>query len=274
MRQCHFRAICIVISAALLFFAGPWRATARAGEPALPLLVFNRPPYYVLQHGKPVGGFLLDIALDIFELAGIPVEVREMPASRILATFEAKDIAACGVGWLHLPERESFARFSLPIYTNKPLGVVVNRDKAKAFGPKPHLEDLLRADLSWGHRQHYSHGPDLDAALHTHPNLRVTRFTDLPPILRLIALGRLDATLLAPEELASNLAAEPALADSLVLLPLADAPPAFTRHIMCDAGTSQEIMARIDAAITTYLQTDRYRQRLAACCPGPDNAVH
>lgn len=273
MRQCRFRAICIAIFILLFSLIGQGVVLGRAGEHPVTLFVFDRPPYYELQNGKPAGGFLLDMALDIFEIAGIPVDIQEMPATRILATFEAREISACGVGWLRLPEREAFAHFSLPFYINKPLGVVVRRKTARRLGPNPSLDTLLCADLAWGHRQHYSHGKILDAALHARHDLRVTRFTDLPPILRLIALGRLDATLLAPEEFAAQTASRPDLAANLVLLPIADAPPGFPRHIMCDAGMDPALMDRINAAITTYRQSERYQRRLRQACPLPAPAV-
>ena len=46
--------------------------TAGQAQEALSLLVFDRPPYYQLQHGQPSGGFLLTTALTVFAQAGIP----------------------------------------------------------------------------------------------------------------------------------------------------------------------------------------------------------
>jgi uncharacterized protein (TIGR02285 family) len=239
-----------------------------AGEDPLVLFVFDRPPYYQLQNGKPADGFLLDMAQDILNQAGIPFEVREMPPSRVLATFEAREIRACALGWIRTPDRESFARFSQPIYTNKPLGVVVGREKSQSLGPSPLLEDLFAADLAWGLRQDFSHGRMLDEAFRAHPKLRLGLFSDLRTILRLIAKGRLDATLLSSEELSTHLAAEPALAAALRLLPIADGPPGFTRHLMCDHSVNPALLARIDAAIEAYRQTDRYRELARQANPG------
>jgi polar amino acid transport system substrate-binding protein len=268
MQQCRFRAICLTVAALAFLFAANRASPSLAGESPLTLFVIDRPPYYTLQEGKPPGGFLLGMVLDIFKAAGISIEIREMPHSRVLATFEARDIRACSVGWILTPQREAYAWFSLPFYTNLPIGVVVRQEKATSLGPSPLLEDLLTADLAWGLRQEFSHGQQLDAAFRAHPKLRIGQFSDLRTILRLIAKGRLDATLLSAEEFSAQLAAEPELADSLRLLPIADGPPGFTRRIMCDRSLDPALLARIDAAITAYMQTEQYRSQVLRACPG------
>lgn len=262
MSQGHLRAICLCLTVIALILSDAPGQAAGADEAPVALFVFNRPPYYRLEPGKPPGGFLLEMALDIFQMAGIPVTLQEMPHSRTQALFEARDIRACAVGWIHLPSRESFAWFSRPFYTTTPLGVVVRPSTAHSLGSAPLLEDLLAADLGWGLRQDFSHGQSFDAAFRAQPRLRITHSNDLRTILRLIARGRLDATLLSEEEFSAQLAAEPQLAASLQLLSIADGPPGFTRHIMCDKSVDPELLQRIDEAVTAYRRTDRYRQRL------------
>lgn len=242
-----------------LWLAGLGGTVARAGEAPLPLLVFDRAPYYLLVNGRPAGGFLLDIGLAVFEQAGVAVEVREMPPGRILATFESRDIRACGVGWLRTPEREAHARFSLPLYVDSPLGVVVRPETARGLGDNPRLGALLDAGLTWGLRQGFSHGPPFDQALAKLSANHIRHFADTRAMLRLVALGRLDAVLIGPEELSTHLAAEPSLAAELRFLPISDAPPGLARHIMCGRGVPAELMVRLDAAIIAFRQASRYR---------------
>lgn len=233
---------------------------AWAGEQPVTLFVFDRPPYYVLHDGQPAGGFLLDIALAVFAQAGIPVEVREMPPERILATFAARDVRACAVGWLRTTERASYARFSLPLYENRPLGVVVTAEKARALGPAPSLDRLLAAGLSWGMRRGFSYGDVFDAAFKKYPGQATRLFSDTRLMVRLIAKHRLDATLVAPEELSTYLAEEPELAEGIRFLPITDAPSGFERHLMCDTSLPQALLDRIDAAIAVVRGSERYRQ--------------
>ena len=260
MPACRFRASLIVWMAlvALGFGSGPG-VSAHAGEQPVALLVFDRPPYYALENGQPAGGFVLDITLAVFAHAGIPVVVREMPPSRILVHIETRPSGSCAVGWLRTPEREAFARFSLPLYVDKPLGVVTSPEKARELGPAPRLKDLLAADLIWGARQGFSYGPVLDDTLHKVPAQHRSFFSDTRAMLRLVAEHRLDAMLIGPEELSAQLHADPALRKAIRFLPIADAPPGFSRHIMCDLAVDLEVMARLDAAIQEFRETERYR---------------
>ena len=253
------RVFCGIV--VLFLFAavdGACRA-AVAGEEPLGLLVFDRPPYYMLHDGRPAGGFLLDIALGVFAQAGIPVTVQEMPPGRILATFESREIKACAVGWLRTPEREAYARFSLPLYENKALGVVVASETAHELGPAPSLDRLLAAGLTWGMRRGFSYGEVFDAAFKKYPGQNTRLFSDSRLMVRLIAKHRLDAALVCPEELSAQLVAEPELGAAIRFLPIAEAPPGFARHIMCNASVPPALMDRINAAIRAFRGTDRYQ---------------
>ncbi|EFL49728.1 extracellular solute-binding protein family 3 [Solidesulfovibrio fructosivorans JJ]] len=246
MKKCLFRAILALLAMAPCL-TGPVRA---AGEPVT-LFVFDRQPYYHLDSGRPDGGFLLTLAQIVFRRAGVPYRIREMPPGRILATFETEDVNSCAVGWLQTPARQRFARFSAPIYVNKPLGVAVRAPLAAKDGPQP-LGDLLKKHWKWGLRLGFSYGQALDAAFAAAPAGTVTRFSDPTIMLRLLAKGRLDAILIEPEELSWLLEREPRLAAAMRFVPLAGAKPR-ARHIMCDDAVSPDVMRRLDAAIDEIL---------------------
>lgn len=253
-----FRGIVVLL---IVLLAGSACSAAQTDEEPVALLVFDRPPYYVLKEGQPAGGFLLDIALAVFSQAGIPVRAQEVPPGRILATFMARDLRACAVGWLRTPEREAYVRFSLPLYEDKPLGVVVTPEKAREFGSAPTLDTLLAAGLTWGLRRGFSYGQTLDAAFKKYPGQATRLCSDTRRMVRLIAKHRLDAALIAPEELSSVLEAEPDLAEEIRFLPIVDAPSGFDRHrhIICDDSLPPALLDRIDAAIKAFRQSERYR---------------
>lgn len=262
MPKCLLRAIRASLAAAVLAaLCAPDLALAGTDTP-LPLLVFNRPPYYSLQNGKPAGGFLLDIALAVLDRAGIVPVVREMPPSRILMAIRTTDADACAVGWVKTPEREKAVWFSLPLYHNAPLGVAVTTAKVRRLPDALRLGDLQKNEWNWGLRLGFSYGPAIDAAFAALPENRVRRFSDTAQMLRLLVKGRVDALLIEPEELTWLLDREPGLAGKVRLLPLADAPPGATRHILCGPAVDPAVLSRIDAAITAYLATEAVRQGL------------
>lgn len=248
MPRCLFRAVCV----SLAFAAGLGAVARTATAAPLALLVFDRPPYYRLHDGHPAGGFLLDLARAVLDRAAIPYVVREMPPPRILATFEQHDIQACAVGWFKTPERETFARFSRPIYRNKPLVVALGAT-SDACPSQPTLSQFVREKYRWGLRLGFSYGPTADAAFADLPEERIHRFTDPAHLLPLLAKGRVDAALIEPEEFSWLMCHNPEYAGSVRICSLADAPPGNQRYIMCDASVPPEMMARIDTAIREFV---------------------
>jgi|GEM_PF-657484 len=268
MLKCLSRAISASLAAAALAMAA-WANAGQAPSPdfSVTLLVFNRPPYYLLDHGRPAGGFLLDIALAAFERAGIAVEVKEMPPNRILAAVKDHEAPVCSVGWLATSERETAARFSSPFYQNKPIGVVVNAQSPLPSGQPATLDDLLQKNATWGLHEGFSYGEDIDKKFRRQPASALKRFSDARHMVRLVALNRLDAVPIEPEELAWMQHEEPALAGSLRFVPLADAPSGIMRRIMCHTAVPQTVMDRLDAAIAGYRETDDYRRLVGQGTP-------
>ncbi|WP_235669484.1 substrate-binding periplasmic protein [Solidesulfovibrio carbinolicus] len=231
-------------------------AAGQAQKP-LSLLVFDRPPYYQLQHGQPAGGFLLTTALTVFAQAGIPVSVREMPPGRVVAMLREGPSRACAVGWYKTAEREAFARFSKPLYRNQPTTVAVRATLPVPETCSPFLADLLAAGWRWGLREGFSYGAEYDHLLAAYPATK--RFADTAHMVELLAKDRLDAMLVEPEELAWILAAKPALRKHIRIVRLADSPLGGRRHIMCGLGVSPGEMARLDAAIESFRATPQYQ---------------
>jgi polar amino acid transport system substrate-binding protein len=259
MKECLLRAVSAAL-AALICLAAP---TPAASEAPVTLFVFDRPPYYQLKDGQPAGGFLLILAQTVFEQAGVPYTVREMPPARILTTFATENVDACAVGWLETPERERFARFSHPIYHNEIPGLVLDEARAAGVTSPANLPRLLQSGWKWGLRVGFSYGPVIDAAFAAAPTAHITRFSDPMVMLRLLHKGRLDAILLKPEELAWLLGQEPQLAPYVRFVPVRGAARRIARHIMCDETVSPQIMARLDAAIDELVGPEADRIRLA-----------
>ncbi|EKO38015.1 MAG: periplasmic component of amino acid ABC-type transporter/signal transduction system [Solidesulfovibrio magneticus str. Maddingley MBC34] len=250
------RLLRAVLAAFALLAQALTPAAGQAQEP-LSLLVFDRPPYYQLQHGQPSGGFLLTTALNVFAQAGIPVTVREMPPGRVVAMLKDGPSRACAVGWYKTTEREAFARFSEPLYRNQPTTVAVRATLPVPETCSPFLADLLAAGWHWGLREGFSYGAEYDQLLAAYPTTK--RFADTAHMVELLAKDRLDAILVEPEELAWILAAKPALRKHIRIVRLADSPLGGRRHIMCGLGVSPGEMARLDAAIESYRATPQYQ---------------
>lgn len=266
MEKCFLRAISVSLATALCLLCHPQRPILAADTSPLSIFVFHRPPYYILKNGKPAGGFLLDIALDALQRANIPFVIEEMPPARILTTLEQNKRPACSVGWIKTPERNAFAWFSQPMYFDAPLGVAVRADMPLPQAPST-MTNLLRIGWTWGLRAGFSYGPHLDQTLAAYPETKERRFSSPDRMLHLLVKHRLDAVLIEPEEMAWLVRDKPELATQLRYVHLDDAPPRTPRHIMCNHAVTEDIMNRINTALSEAGSSESGQRHVATAIP-------
>ena len=80
----------------------------------------ERPPYLVTVSEGVVSGLTADPVRNAFQQAGIPSYWRRLPSKRQMIILQQNKGKDCLVGWFKNPEREKFARFTKPIYQNRP----------------------------------------------------------------------------------------------------------------------------------------------------------
>lgn len=86
--------------------------TARPGG-AITVHHMERPPSYVTENGR-AAGLLNVLAAEVLGSADIPHRFEVLPPKRILEEIAVPGAAACSVGWIKTPERETIARLGLP----------------------------------------------------------------------------------------------------------------------------------------------------------------
>jgi polar amino acid transport system substrate-binding protein len=237
-----------LLLALAVFVAAP---AAMAHSEPLTVLVFHRPPYYVVGNGHHFGGFLLDYTKTVFDAARIPFRFEEAPPKRILKTLEEGTVAACAVGWFKTAEREAYALFSDPIFTGSPMGVAVRTDILRTLPHAPTADALLWRGMRLGLRQGFSYGDWLDAKLSEHRNAADLTVAENDQLLEMIARGRIDYTFIGPEEYAWLVSKHPELQKKTRFMALGGVPPETPRHIMCGKNVPPEIITRINEAIRT-----------------------
>ncbi|MEF3696675.1 substrate-binding periplasmic protein [Desulfolutivibrio sp.] len=235
-----------LLLALAVFVAAP---AAMAQNEPLTVLVFHRPPYYVVGKGRHFGGFLLDYTKNVLDAAHIPFRFAEAPPKRILKTLEEGASATCAVGWFKTAEREAYARFSDPIFTGSPMGVAVRTERIRTLPHAPTADALLRRGMRLGLRQGFSYGDWLDAKLVGHRNAADLTVAENDQLLEMIARGRIDYTFIGPEEYDWLVSKHPELRKKIRFMALGGIPPETPRHIMCGKNTPPEIVERINEAI-------------------------
>lgn len=223
-------------------------SSAVAAEPLLVTFI-DKPPYYYADASGEARGFLVERTRQILGEAKIEVSFEARPASRVLHEIRTESRVSCSIGWFRNAERETFARFSRPIYHDRPLLGVVQRAHAAEF-PSPHsIAALAASGVRIGSVAGFSHGEAVDRAL-----ARMATPVDLAPApaqnLSKLLAGRVDLALFNSEELDHLIVVTPGVSSRLARIEFSDVPPGSARHLMCSRHIAPGLLERIDAAIS------------------------
>jgi len=249
---------------------GPWPALAlllamfapglawaqESAEPDIKVAYLERPPYYWTDNGHP-RGFLLELTKKIFALAGITASYAPVPPNRILAELRENKAPTCSIGWFKNPERESYAKFSLPIYRDKPLVILTTKDRAGNFRVHDSLEDVFRdSSLVLAQVASFSLGETVDRLQKQIlvRNLTVSSSQSVLP--RLIQEGRASYMLVAPEEVPTLLRSANVDPELFVQLTIQDIPAGNLRHLIFSANVTEEALRKVNAAIRVLTDQD------------------
>lgn len=213
----------------------------------LKLYYHERPPYAVTQPDGNVAGLTATPAAQALQAAAIPFVWVLLPSNRQIAVVQENRAPGCALGWFRNPEREVFARFTKPLYEDRPPVGIANVD----FTPHGStIADVLgQPDANVLVKDRFSYGPYIDQLLaRIHPTTTVTTVDSLQ-MMKMIERHRVDFMFAGEEEADAMLAQAGALARSLKLLHFSDAPPGEKRYLMCSLQVPPEWIERIDAVL-------------------------
>lgn len=243
------RPLIRILTAALAVAAGTLPGQGRAQEAqALTLLYRDKPPYSYTEN-RQAQGLLIEQSRAVFGAAGIEFLPEEAPLKRIQLELQANERPLCSPGWYRLPEREAYARFSLPMSQDVPHLVLIGPRSAQAVRAHRSLASLL-ADtrLRMAVVDGISYGSELDALIRkqTPAPLRAT----LTPVqlTRMVAAGRADYMFMDREDYLW-LTRHGEVSRKLESLKFPDMPAGLQRHLMCSKKTPDATMQAIDTAI-------------------------
>ena len=237
----------IVLAALAVFTVATVSASA---EDELVIYYHQRAPYSVKQADGSVKGITADIVTQAMSVAGVAYRWEDLPSARQMEVLKRDEGKACGLGWFKRPEREAFAKFSTAIYHDLPT-IVVAREKDQRFAGTPSL-DALFADktLTLLTKTGYSYGGVIDKKIaEQKPNARADA-SDNRIMLGMVSRERVDYMIMAEEEAKDLLSQADFAAAGLAIFHLADPPPGEYRYLMCSKSVPDDVIARINQAIT------------------------
>lgn len=243
-------------AALLAFLPGLLLSLALAAAPArgeplpAPLVMAYppRPPYNHVVNGTHVGE-LYELVVNILARAGVDATFRELPYQRILEGLRRPESRLCSFGWHKTEERQTFARYSLPMFEDAPLVAVAPAGFRARLGDEPTLAGILATPgITLGLVRGWSYGDYVDGMARKYAGW-VLRAPSLVQLAAMLAHGRFSCVLVRATEAEDFLRNAGLAPGYLAALPLADLRERSKRYILCGRGLPESVLARIDAAI-------------------------
>lgn len=216
----------------------------------------ERPPYYHTRQGR-ADGFLIELSKRIFQDAGVEVVFEMMPPKRIMMELKNADNVHCSVGWFKKPEREEFAKFSLPIYRDRPVVILTTKKQKQMFARHETLRDvfldksLIMATMSAFSYGSYIDGLRKDVFPKTH---EISSRQNLLP--KLIMKGRAAYMLTAPEEVETLVRSAGLDPDDFVAITMPDIPAGNRRYLIFTRGVSDDMIKKINISVRKFVDQD------------------
>lgn len=207
------------------------------------------PPYYFTNTDGDPDGFLLKKADDIFRLAGLEPQYESQPAKHVLMQMRGL-IPLCSIGWFKTPKRESFAKFSKPMYQNEPLHVLYLKENSHLFMNRNSLSEVLQdKSLVMGRVGGYSYGPVVDHLFKKYEPSVLNIAGEQPQLIRMLAAGHFTYMLAAPEEIETLIGKNYLSPELFQSKQLSDLPAGNHRYLMFSRGVPDEVVIRINCVI-------------------------
>jgi len=221
------------------------------GLEQMTVMYFNRPPYYDTIDNQ-AQGFLVEMTRQIFDTAGIRPVFTEIPPSRIISYIKSQEKPICSIGWFKNKERESFAKFSIPIYEDKPLVILTLKLKKPLFDRHQTIKDVFSdRTLTLAKVDSFSYGVIMDEWITTYapPVHGIQSMQSLLP--KLIFNNRASYMLVAPEEISVMLKEAELDENHFIALDKPDIPPGNKRYLIFSKDVDDGIIDKINQSIQT-----------------------
>jgi ABC-type amino acid transport substrate-binding protein len=232
----------IAITASLL------AALPCAAQDTVHVAYSERPPYIFVQPDGTPTGLTGSPAAAAFKAAGIHVQWHAVPTNRQL--FMVKDPASqsCAIGWFATPERLQYAKFTRPIYRDRSWVVITNASfAARGIGS---LEELARLrDIRVLVKDNFSYGP-LDTFIRQWQPVMAVSTASTLKMVQSVSKGAVDLMFVAEDEGQYIIRHHGEHDANLRLLQFKDMPRGMERHIMCSKAVPDEVIERLNKAIT------------------------
>lgn len=212
----------------------------------------EKPPYYVTGDFG-VYGLCAERATQIFQSADIRFKWQKTPAPRQLDIIRSNKARDCGIGWYKNPEREKFAKYSLPFYQDSYVVALKLANSHKEIVSGKSIKELLsNPELTFLLKSGYSYGQFVDNSIALFSPKRIV--TTLEPIgmLKMIYLKRADYFFTSEDEAESIIKISGFSESEFDLIKFPDMPEGNKRYLIFSNRIEDETIEKINSAIRLY----------------------
>jgi len=208
----------------------------------------ERRPYYLGKNGE-VHGLVADPLAMVLELADIDFTWVETPAGRQLDIIRENNSITCAAGWFKTAEREQFAKYSLPIYQDKPF-VGVTRADNELIGEEEILTRILKEGrLRFLVKVGYSYGTYIDDNIKSHKPWLVKTTGGNREMLNSLQKHRADYCLMTEEEAYDLILFSGVNQADFKIVKFNDIPQGNMRYLLCSLMTPDSLLESVNGAI-------------------------
>lgn len=211
----------------------------------------ERPPY-LISTSNGVEGLTGNPTEWAFKKAEISFEWKELPTARQLKLIQANSGCDCLVNYFKTPEREKFGKYTIPIYQDQPHIAIARADNGKLMSEGTVDMALSNPDIILEVKKDWSYGIFLDGKIAEHHTKTDETMGDNTQLLKKIHAGRADFFFTTAAEADVLIAGSEFRRQDFKYITFLDVPMGEKRYLLCSQQVSDEIIERLNAAISSY----------------------
>ncbi len=226
-------------------------ATAETSPEVIYLHYNERPPYLVTtQNG--VEGLVGGRTSAVFEKSNLPFVWVQTPSKRQIYILQQNTGRNCLPGWFKTADRESFAKYTIPIYQDEPQ-IALTRAKNDEIPATTTVDEIFkRSELTLLVKDGYSYGSFLDQKIAELDPARIETTVENSGMLKMIYAGHADYFFIAPEEAEGVITASGYELQDFKEIHFTDITEGENRYILCDFQIDDATIDLLNEAIRQY----------------------
>lgn len=219
----------------------------------------DRRPFY-MRFENGARGLVATPIEQAFQYADIPFRWQETPVTRQLDIIRDNQYKSCAAGWFKTHERETFARYSLPVYRDKPF-VAITRSNNDLLGDMETLDQVFKERrLQVLIKAGYSYGQYIDVHLQRLKPRQISTTADNLSMMKMIQAYRADYYFMTEVEAQDQLLFSGLNSSEFRLVHFSDMPAGNLRYIICSKMVEEDTIDRLNEAIRYLSNSKDYDQ--------------